>query len=36
MCPIDRMCMESIKSSAVLVKIEAALARKGTLRDATG
>src|SRR5262249_9529569 len=35
-CPIDRMCMESITSGAVLVKIEAALARKGVVGGAAG
>ncbi|HEY1267261.1 MAG TPA: glycosyltransferase family 9 protein [Candidatus Binatia bacterium] len=35
-CPIDRMCMESIKSGGVLAKIETAVARKGVMRDAAG
>jgi heptosyltransferase-1 len=35
-CPIDRVCMETIKSGAVLAKIDAALARKGSVRGAAG
>lgn len=35
-CPIDRMCMESIKSPDVLAKVDAALARKGVVHGAAG